>query len=203
VATASNEIDDIRRQMAQIRRELHEDVQGVVAGAEAATDWRRYVRLYPWACVGAAFGLGFLIAPRRRRHGVDRIEHAVTLVPEKVREAVQGVVAETPTVRKKEEKAGLLGMLVGAVGPMVMRAARNYAMSFAENWIAQQTAAGNSPLAFLQNIPGLAGMPGMPGAPEAPTPPGAGVPPGSHGATTRPSPQGPQGPTTRPTTPGL
>ena len=35
MATATNEIEEIRRQMAQIRRELHEDVQEVVAGAEA------------------------------------------------------------------------------------------------------------------------------------------------------------------------
>ena len=56
MASVSNEVDEIRRQMAQIRRELHEDVQGVVAGAEAVADWRRYIRLYPWAAVGAAVG---------------------------------------------------------------------------------------------------------------------------------------------------
>ncbi|MEA2631568.1 MAG: hypothetical protein QOE66_1787, partial [Chloroflexota bacterium] len=67
MATATNEIEEIRRQMAQIRRELHEDVQEVVAGAEAVADWRRYIRMYPWAAVGIATATGYLIVPKRRR----------------------------------------------------------------------------------------------------------------------------------------
>ena len=54
--------------MAQIRQRLHQDMQGVVAGAEAASDWKHYVRLYPWAALGVwPSPAGFLVIPRRRR----------------------------------------------------------------------------------------------------------------------------------------
>ena len=51
-------------------------------------------------------------------------------------------------------------------------------MNYAENWIAQQTAEGKSPLAFLQNIPGMAGMPDL-AAMMAGMPPGRGHAPRS------------------------
>ena len=67
MATASNDIDSIRQQMAQIRHELHQDVRGVVVNAEAVTDWRRYYRMSPWASLAAAFAVGYLVVPKRRR----------------------------------------------------------------------------------------------------------------------------------------
>lgn len=196
MASVPNEIDDIRRQMAQIRRELHEDVQGVVAGAEAVADWRRYVRLYPWAAAGAAMGIGYLLAPRRRRKSVA--EEVASAMPEQVRAAVreakQGAdapaPADSPAVVKKEKRAGLFGAIFGMVAPLAWKAAQNYAMTFAEQWIAQQAAAGQNPLGFLQGIPGMPNIPGMTAAPgpgQAPPgyPPGPGQP-GAPGA--RPGP---------------
>jgi len=162
VATATNDIDEIRRRMAQIRRELHEDVQEVVAGAEAVADWRRYVRLYPWATVGAAFAVGFLLAPRRR---AKHVPTQVVVVPEPVKAAAREArdnVREIQTPAKKEKKAGFLGMVLGLVGPLALKAAQNYAMSYAEQWIAQQAAAGQNPLALLQGIPGMPDISGMP-----------------------------------------
>ena len=212
VATASvpSEIDGIRRHMAQIRRELHEDVQGVVAGAEAVTDWKRYVRLYPWACVGVALGAGYLLAPRRRRKAVATPQ-VVALVPgevhEAVREAKEQVKAEVRSlgkapIEKKEEKAGFVGMIAGLVGPMLLRGAKNYAMTFAEQWLAQKVAAGQNPLAFLQGIPGMPDLSAVipPGpspfatGPQAP-PPGPGQPP--YGPGQPPYGSGPQGPARR------
>ncbi len=76
MASTLSEVDEIRRHMAQIRHELHEDVQGVVKGAEATADWRRYIRNYPWAAVGIAFGVGFLIVPRRQRPVTPAIQYA-------------------------------------------------------------------------------------------------------------------------------
>ncbi len=64
MSTAPPEIDEIRKKMAQIRRDLHADVQGVVQGAEAATDWRRFVRGYPWASMGVALAVGYMIVPQ-------------------------------------------------------------------------------------------------------------------------------------------
>jgi hypothetical protein len=160
VATASSprtdadEVDNIRRQMAQIRRELHEDMQNVVAGAEAVTDWRRYVKLYPWACVGLAFTLGFLIVPRRRRSITEVAEKTAEKTATRVKEAVT-----PPKVEKKEKRTGLFGMLFGMVAPVVVRAAQSYAANFVEQWVAQQQGAMAGP-APAEGPPSGPGRPG-------------------------------------------
>lgn len=133
MATATNEIDEIRRRMAQIRHELHQDMQEVVAGAEAVTDWKRYIRMYPWAALGAAFALGYVIVPKRRRS-----------VPRDI--ARQSDLAEVSHLLKQaqdaepEKKKGrsLIGAGLAMVLPMAWRVAQNYAMGYLEQWIAQQ-----------------------------------------------------------------
>ena len=59
MATVRIETDDIRRQMAEIRSRLHQDVRGVVNVATTATDWRSYVRGRSWLAIGLAFTTGF------------------------------------------------------------------------------------------------------------------------------------------------
>jgi uncharacterized membrane protein YkvA (DUF1232 family) len=129
VATVTNDIDDIRRKMAKIRRELHEDVRHVVENAEAVSDWRHYIRTYPWASVGLAVAVGYILVPKRRR----------TVKPSEVARAV---VAEIPQVTVPEpprkEGGGLIKAAFGLVAPIAMRAAQNYATHFLSQWIAQQ-----------------------------------------------------------------
>jgi hypothetical protein len=67
----SDEAERIRRQMQAIRQDMGDGVQEVVAGARQLSDWRYYVRRHPWACVGGAMALGFMIAPMRRRKKFD------------------------------------------------------------------------------------------------------------------------------------
>ncbi len=158
-------VDEIRRSMAQIRQRLHQDMQGVVAGAEAASDWKHYVRLYPFACLAVAFGLGMVVVPRRRRSVSKTAEKAAEAVLAKVSgaaEAVQNGSAipfkgDTPKEKEKEKKAGLLGIAFGLVSPLLVRAAQSYALNYVESWIAQQAAAS--------------GMTASPGGP----PPGEGA----------------------------
>lgn len=150
----TDDVDNIRRQMAQIRRVLHEDMQNVVAGAEAVTDWRRYVRVYPWASVGLAFALGFWIVPRRRRSITEAAEKAAEATATRVTEA-----AAPPKVEKKEKRSGLFGMLFGMLTPVAVRAAQNYASHFVEQWIAQQ-----------QGV--MSGPPSVPEPPSGPARPG-------------------------------
>lgn len=57
--------DNIQREMSRIRCDLHDDVRGIVANARVITDWKHYVRRYPWACMAGAAALGFLVVPRR------------------------------------------------------------------------------------------------------------------------------------------
>jgi len=161
VATASNDIDAIRRQMAQIRRELHEDVQEVVAGAEAVTDWRRYVRSYPWPAVGVAFAVGYLVVPKRRRSVPRDIARQADVAG--VREELRQARAIVPEEKKRGK--GFIAAGFGLLAPMAWRLAQNYAMGYLEQWIAQQqqqymTATGPPPAA--PGRPGAAGWPGGP-----------------------------------------
>ena len=55
----------IRERMESVRSELDHDVDGVVRSAKRMIDWRVYVHKYPWACLGAAAAIGYLIVPRR------------------------------------------------------------------------------------------------------------------------------------------
>ena len=133
--------------MAQIRRELHEDVKGVVEGAEAATDWRRYVRSYPWATAGLALAIGYFVVPRRHRPTTIQIAppQAVT---QTVKSAVKG---ETPhAIKVEKERKSLLMMGLGMVAPVALRAAQGYALKYAEQWLTQKLA--ESPMGSLHDL---------------------------------------------------
>jgi hypothetical protein len=65
ISTPANSGEEIQRQMRQVRRELGEDMQEIVENARTMTDWRHYVRSYPWVCLGAAALVGYLIVPTR------------------------------------------------------------------------------------------------------------------------------------------
>lgn len=147
MAQPGNEIDDIRRKMAQIRVELHEDMVGVVAGTEAATNWQYYVRLYPWAALGASLALGYVIVPRRRRSVGETARRVAEDVAEQIREIppVDRGGRKSPRVEKEKKKSGVLGFMFGFVGPILMRAAQNYASNYIDQFIAQQRDVGPSP----------------------------------------------------------
>lgn len=55
----------IQAQMRNMRCEVGDDVQGIVENARTLTDWHYYVRTYPWACLGAAAAVGYLVIPTR------------------------------------------------------------------------------------------------------------------------------------------
>ncbi len=54
MVTEADEVDEILKRMALIRRDRHESVRESVAGAEAILDWGRYTWVYPWIALGAA-----------------------------------------------------------------------------------------------------------------------------------------------------
>ena len=141
MSTGTNDIDDLRRRMAAIRRDLHQDVREVVATAEAATDWRRYIAAYPSLSLGAAFVAGYLVVPRRRKPDAAAVATQVSLSKvEKAVESAKQAVIETAQERAEPRKSrqGLVTGALGLIGPFALRAAQGYAMSFLENWIARQ-----------------------------------------------------------------
>jgi len=159
-ATPTQDIDDIRRQMAQIRRSMHQNMQNVVAGAEAVTDWRRYVRVYPWACVGGAALVGFLIVPRKRRSATRTAEKAADAAVERMQDTVEAARGQKGAKAEKEvRKKGMIGMLVGMAMPVAIRAAQNYASQYLENYLASNYPSPTPP----GMSPGAAGGPIGPG----------------------------------------
>jgi hypothetical protein len=69
----SDDAERIRRQMQAIRQDMEGGVKDVVDGAKQLSDWRYHVRRHPWACVGGAMALGFLLVPMRSRKKVEGI----------------------------------------------------------------------------------------------------------------------------------
>jgi hypothetical protein len=145
MATAKStpaEIIEIQRRMAQVRRELHEDVREAVKGAQSLTDWRSHLRNHPWLALGAAASVGYLIAPRRRR---DVAPAVVAVAPAAtIPSALQPRPAEP-----EKKRSGLIGSALGLLAPIAVRAAQNYAIQYLERWIAAQpTGAGPQPSGF-------------------------------------------------------
>ena len=169
MATALSESDEIRQKMAQIRRDLHEDVREVVAGAGAATDWRRYVRSYPWASVGVAAAVGFLAVPRVSRSAIR--ESALKADVAEVRDQIKQVRAAAPEVTEKE-RASLVGAAFGMAAPLAWRFAQNYALAYLEQWIAQHQQRFMAQAGPRPNGPQAPGQPSEARPPRGPAGPG-------------------------------
>jgi hypothetical protein len=137
VFTVSDDADEIRRQMAAIRRELHQDVKEVVATAGAVTDWRRYITSFPWVSLGAAFAAGYLLVPRRSRTAESLADVSSAL--RAVERTGEQMVGEA---MRRDEPAGqrksLASTALAIVTPLALRAAQGYAMKYLEQWIMQQ-----------------------------------------------------------------
>lgn len=131
-----NEIDDIRRQMALIRLDLHQDVSGVVVGAERAMNWRSYIQNAPWLAIGLGFALGYLVIPRRREPtSVEDVLRTVSKPPPVLKPAPK---TEKPQERPKSS-SGLAGTLIGLAWPIALRAVQSYAGAWVESLITEQT----------------------------------------------------------------
>jgi hypothetical protein len=59
------EAEHIQQEMRQVRAELREAVQDVVASTRVLRQWQAYVRSYPWVCLGAAAAAGYFLVPSR------------------------------------------------------------------------------------------------------------------------------------------
>jgi hypothetical protein len=157
-SVATEDVRDIQRRMAQIRRDLHEEVKEAVKGAQSLTDWRSQVKSHPWLALGAAAAVGYLIVPRRRRPETPTI---VAVNPVAAAPAAGPSAVATPS--SPSRKGGsILGSAFGLLAPIAVRAAQNYAIQYMEQWLAaQQGGIGPAP------APGFGARPGTEPRPTA------------------------------------
>jgi hypothetical protein len=113
----SDSADEIARRMEDVRREVSDDVRGIVETAKTLSDWRYYVKNHPWACVGLAVGLGFVIAPRKRAKSGPDTQELIALL-KKYNVSVAQPQGASP---------GVVRTLIGLATPLVMRTVMNAA----------------------------------------------------------------------------
>ena len=112
-----SDAENIRKQMRNIRREMGADVKHIVHSAQQLSDWRYYVRKFPWMCVGSAFAIGLMLAPSRRKAGNAEWEKLAAQV-QKARLADLGISASVGQ--------GLFKKLLAVAGPIAARSAVNF-----------------------------------------------------------------------------
>lgn len=68
-----HQAEEIRRAMAEVRRDVDANTAEVFNHAREMADWRYHVRKYPKLSLAAAAALGYLVVPaKRRRAAVGR-----------------------------------------------------------------------------------------------------------------------------------
>jgi hypothetical protein len=110
----------------------------VVATAEAAADWKRYLTAYPWVTLGAGFAVGYLIVPRRKPKVTGEVLADLTKLRETLESTRQAVAEPALGVGEPRRKRGLFGAAVGLVAPVALRAVQGYALKYLEHWMTQQ-----------------------------------------------------------------
>jgi hypothetical protein len=127
----SMNVADIQRQMAQIRHDMHQEVQGAVQGARTLTDWKSLVKSYPWLSLSVAAAVGYFVVPRRR-------DGAPTVVAVTAR-SPEFLAGAGPTDKKEQAQSmgwSVMGTAFSLLTPIIVRAAQNYALTYFEQWLA-------------------------------------------------------------------
>jgi len=135
------EIRNIQRQMAQVRREIHQDVGGAVGGVQLLTDWRTIVRSHPWLSLAIAAALGYAVVPRRSTKHAAR-----SLSSDPQPDAGAMALAAAPIGAGDRGKWEPLSSAFAWFAPIAARLAQTYASQYIESWLAEN--------AFRQAPPG-------------------------------------------------
>lgn len=88
--------EDIRKRMAELRRELTHDVQDVTRSAKAMTSPAYYVRKFPWATLAVAAGVGYMLIPKKKSAAAAPDMEALTELLKKNNVNLSAVKAEVP-----------------------------------------------------------------------------------------------------------
>jgi hypothetical protein len=130
--TTSMDISDIQRRMAQIRHDMHQEVQGAVKGAQSLTEWRSLVKSHPWLSIAVASVAGYLIVPRRRSTS-PTIVTVGNPSPQLLTAAAAGDQSRQP----KQSGWSILGTAFSLLAPVAVRCAQNYVLGHLEQWLSQ------------------------------------------------------------------
>ena len=111
--------DEIRERMAMIRLRIDEQSDEVVAQVNALSDWRSYVRRYPWAAVGAAAVLGYVLVPSRAKPDTegatrDDKKHPAAFTTDELRSVLIGVAKKAATAYASKAFGGVVNSFVAA-----------------------------------------------------------------------------------------
>lgn len=136
-----SQVDDIRRQMALIRHDMHYDVSNVVSEVESAMDWRSVIRKHPYLALGAGLAAGYFLVPRRKPAARRTTSpQAVAEIRPETLAAAMPLVEPSKRPEKTPKSLGrqLLGWGVGMLWPLVGQSVQAYAAMWLEDQIKQQ-----------------------------------------------------------------
>jgi len=114
--------------MEDVRAEMLRSSAHLRASAQSLTDWRYYVRRYPWVALAAAGVVGFLAVPKRAKT-VSPDPEALAKLAERQGLVLQPRHVSTGEAIGSEAKgllAGLAGSLVSMAGRTLLRTGLNY-----------------------------------------------------------------------------
>jgi hypothetical protein len=126
----TTDIAEIQRQMAQIRNEMHQEIQGAVRSAQSLTDWQGIVKSHPWLSLSTAALAGYLLVPRSHAQAPT-----IVTLPGPTHPLVAAAGAPAPQPRKSPWR--FVGLAFSLVAPVAVRAAQNYVLGHVEEWLAQ------------------------------------------------------------------
>ena len=118
-SACSQSAESIRQKMLQTRGALDNDMEEIVESTREMTDWRVYVKRYPWVSVGAAAAVGFALVPKRTEIVSPNADALIELAK---RDKL--VVKPEPEV---QAKSGLWGSAITFVTNAALRGAVAYA----------------------------------------------------------------------------
>ena len=132
----TTEISEIQRRMAQIRHDMHHEVQGAVRGAQSLTDWRSVVRNRPWLSLSIAVAVGYLIVPRRQSEARTLVTAGPISNP---------VSPPTAMLQTEPSRWSSLKTVYSLLAPVAVRAAQNYALQHLERCFRRIRSRSRSP----------------------------------------------------------
>src|SRR5215467_10342479 len=118
MASSDESAEEIRKRMAELRRELVCDVQDVTRSAKAMASPSFYIRKFPWATLAVAAGVGYMLIPKKKQ--------VIRPDMEALAELVRKNQVNINTSKAAEESQGMLKTLAVMGLSYAAKAGMNY-----------------------------------------------------------------------------